>query len=74
MIEVFNVLKIFSVVFAVGCLINGILFHLAMYKPRDYRYSEYMTNTFVGICLGMAGWFFTNLAQATYIEMAVRTL
>lgn len=68
----FTILKIFSGVFAGGAAIQALVYHLAMFKPRDHRYYNFMGQSFLMFCLGLGSWFMAKLVEATYIEMLAR--
>jgi hypothetical protein len=70
--ELFIVLKLFTIVYACGSVIQALSFHLAMFKPRDHRYAKYMLDSFVMFCLSLGAWFAVNLIEATYLEMLAR--
>lgn len=74
MIEFLSIMQGFCLVFAVGAVIEAIAFHLAMYKPRDYRYGKYMLGSFVMFCLGLGGWFTANLVKSIHLELVARSV
>ena len=72
MLTVIPIFKLFVLVFTFGAALEALVFHLAMYKPRDNRYAKYMLGSFVMFCLGLGSWFMLNLVEATYLEMVAR--
>lgn len=66
------VVKAIALVVAIGGTIEALLFHLAMYKPRDNRYGRYMLGSFVMVCMGLGAWFLVQFVEAVYIEMFAR--
>lgn len=67
-----TVIKVVALMAVIGGTIEALLFHLAMYKPRDYRYGRYMLGSFIMVCLGLGTWFMVQFVEAIYLEMLMR--
>ena len=65
------VVKAIALVVAIGGTIEALLFHLAMYKPRDNRYGRAKLVRLLMVCMGLCALFLVGVVEAACIEMIV---